>query len=287
MQVIPIPLFDDNYCYLVHGAKKESSLIVDPADFKTIYDWLQKNSEYTISHILVTHKHWDHAEGVPDLRKKLEEDYQNAGTGKNSKVEIVVGELEKKDYGTINVEATGSFEVNDIRITHIPVPCHTVGHQLYYLEDLNNTSKKNDPEKPKDVMRCVFTGDTLFIGGSGRFFEGNAEQMQGNFDEIRKLPEDTFVFCGHEYTKANYEWATKIYPENESISRRLKWAQQMRDKGLYTIPSTVKDEIDSNIFMMTRDAELQKKFGVSDEVSLMKELRSWKDNKKTFEDKEL
>ena len=280
MQVIPIPLFEDNYCYLVHGSKKDSCFLVDPADEKAVYDWLQKNSEFKLSHVLLTHKHWDHAGGAAELVKKLEEDYKAAE--KPSKIEIVIGAAEGKDYGTKKVEGVGSFDVNEIQVTHISVPCHTIGHQLYYLEDLNNKEKKNDPSEPKTVYRCVFTGDTLFIGGAGKFFEGTAEHMQKNFDEIRKLPEDTFVFCGHEYTLSNFQWASAIYPENEALMKRFKWAEEMKNKGLYTIPSTVKDEIETNIFMMTGDPELQKKFGVSDKVGLMKELREWKDQKKTF-----
>lgn len=280
MKVTPIPLFSDNYAYLVHGAKKENSLLVDPADEKVIYDWLQKNPEYTISHILVTHKHYDHAEGVPGLTKRLNADYEKAGN--NTKVEVVVGAAEKVNYGTMNVEGEGSFSVNEIKVTHTDVPCHTRGHQLYYLESQDHKDEKNDSSNTKSVNRCVFTGDTLFIGGSGRFFEGEASEMVENFKKLRSLPKDTFVFCGHEYTLDNFKWASQIYP-TDAIKKRFEWAQQTRDKGAYTIPSTIEDEIKSNIFMMTDDSELQQKFKVSNPVDLMHHLREWKNNKKVFE----
>lgn len=280
MKVNPIPLFTDNYCYLIHGSAKDKSFLVDPADEKAVHDWLKKHPEYTISHILVTHRHWDHAQGVPGLAERLKKDYQHSG--KNSHIEIVVGAAEKQPYATKNVGSAGSFEVNDIRITHIPVPCHTIGHQLYYLEDLNHLETKNDPQEPKNLYRAVFTGDTLFIGGVGKFFEGGPTEMQKNFDEIRKLPKDTFVFCGHEYTLDNFKWAMGIYPENETVKKRYNWAKEMRAKGFYTVPSTVGDEIESNVFMMTRDQTLQKKFGVTNEIKLMEKLREWKDKKKTF-----
>ena len=283
MQVNLIPIFEDNYCYLVHGSKKENCLLVDPADEDIIYDWLQKNPELMVSHVLLTHKHGDHAGGAPGLVERLEEDYKAAG--KPTTIEIVIGAGENQSFGTKKVKGVGTFEVNEIKVKHISVPCHTGGHQIYYLEDLNNKEKKNDPSEPKTVYRCVFTGDTLFIGGAGKFFEGTAEQMQKNFDEIRKLPEDTFVFCGHDYALANFQWASAIFPENEALMSRYRWAEEMNKKGICTIPSTVKDEIETNIFMMTGDPALQKKFGVEDEASLMKELREWKDQKKTFESK--
>lgn len=281
MQVIPIPLFDDNYAYLVHGAKKENSFLVDPADEKVIHQWLQKNSEYTISHILVTHKHWDHAGGVPALVKQLAADYQKSG--KNDKIEVVVGAPEEVAYGTKNVKETVSFDVNEIKVTNYWVPCHTRGHQLYFLENVNTKDKQNDPSDTETVNRCVFTGDTLFIGGSGRFFEGEPAEMQKNFDLIRKLPGDTFVFCGHEYTLDNFKWAAGIYPENQAVLDRYKWAQELRSNKKYTIPSTIQKEIETNLFMMTADEKLQKKFQVSSPIELMAKLRDWKNNKKTFD----
>lgn len=95
----------------------------------------------------------------------------------------------------------------------LKVPCHTKDHLIYYIEH------------PERHERVIFTGDTLFIGGCGKFFEGNAEDMLLNFQKILSLPEHTFIYCGHDYTIQNLTWALSIEWENEEIYKKLEWAK--------------------------------------------------------------
>jgi len=286
LRVIPIPLYEDNYAYLIHGSKKENSFLVDPADANAIFSFLTSNPEYTISHILLTHKHWDHAGGVPDLLKLMQEHYTQKGYPEY-KVEVVSGANDNIPNTTISIPERTSFDVNEIKITAIPTPCHTRGAVCFYLEDINNTDKTNDTtlENVEDCYRCVFTGDTVFIGGCGRFFEGTAEEMLKNFDVFGTLPKDTFVFCGHEYTVSNLEFADNIEWENEAYGKKLIWAQEKRKNGIFTVPSTVGEESEMNIFMRCRTESLQKKLGKSDPVEVMATLREYKNNKMSLKQK--
>ncbi|OAY66843.1 Hydroxyacylglutathione hydrolase cytoplasmic [Ananas comosus] len=145
--------------------------------------------------------------------------------------------------------------------------CHTKGHISYYV-----TGKaEEDP--------AVFTGDTLFIAGCGKFFEGTAEQMyQSLCVTLGSLPKPTRVYCGHEYTEKNLRFALTVEPENEKISQKLSWAQRQRQDGLPTIPSTIGEEFETNPFMRVDLPEIQNKVGCGSPVEALKEIRRLKDN---------
>jgi hydroxyacylglutathione hydrolase len=128
-------------------------------------------------------------------------------------------------------------------------------------------------------VRCVFTGDTHFVAGCGKFFEGDGKMMLQNMDELGELPKDTFVFPGHEYTKGNLEWAIGIEWENEAYEKKLAWVKEKLSAGDYSIPSMIGEEFDINIFWRTRVARIQEKTGEKDPVAVMTALRGMKDKK--------
>jgi len=257
-----------------------SLFLVDPADANTVFAFLKDKPDITISHILLTHKHWDHAGGVPELLKLLKDFYTEQGQV-DYNTEVASGSYDSIPHTTISISEKTSFSINEIQITGIPTPCHTRGAICFYLEDTSSNDKINDTSlaNTDSCYRCVFTGDTVFIGGCGRFFEGTAEEMLKNFDEVEKLPKDTYVYCGHEYTVGNLEFATGIEWENEAYEQKLKWSRERRNDGKYTIPSTVGEESNINIFMRCRNPKLQEKLGKSDPIEVMSLLREYKNNK--------
>ncbi|KAM7276916.1 hypothetical protein ACFE04_018782 [Oxalis oulophora] len=147
-----------------------------------------------------------------------------------------------------------------------PFTSHTKGHISYYVTE-------NEGED-----QAVFTGDTLFIAGCGKFFEGTAEQMhQSLCVTLGSLPKPTRVYCGHEYTVKNLQFALTVEPENTKLQQKLSWAQHQREAGLPTIPSSVAEELETNPFMRVDLPEIQEKVGCKSAVEAIKEIRQRKD----------
>lgn len=159
-----------------------------------------------------------------------------------------------------------TIEIGSIKVDVFFTPCHTKGHVLYYAQDKENTPS-------------LFTGDTLFIGGCGRFFEGSADQMHYALNKvIKSLPKETLIYCGHEYTVSNLKFALKVEPENQDVQNKLKWAQKQRENHLYTIPSTIGEEETFNPFMRTHMPQLRKNLNLvnATDEEVMAELRELK-----------
>ncbi|NWZ80865.1 HAGHL protein, partial [Poecile atricapillus] len=155
-----------------------------------------------------------------------------------------------------------------IRVRCLFTPCHTSGHMCYFMwED-------DSPDAP-----ALFSGDTLFVGGCGQFFEGTAEQMHTNLTQILgTLPEDTKIFCGHECTVRNLKFALKVEPENEMVKEKLAWARQRDDEDLPTVPSTLREEFLYNPFLRVTEEPVQRFTGRTDPVEVLRVLRSERDN---------
>ncbi|OWK50487.1 Hydroxyacylglutathione hydrolase-like protein [Lonchura striata] len=155
-----------------------------------------------------------------------------------------------------------------IRVRCLFTPCHTSGHMCYFMwED-------DSPDAP-----ALFSGDTLFVGGCGQFFEGTAEQMLTNLTQILgALPRDTKVFCGHECTVRNLKFALKVEPENEKVKEKLAWAKQRDDEDLPTVPSTLEEEFLYNPFLRLTEEAVQRFTGRTEPVEVLRALRSQRDN---------
>ena len=153
-----------------------------------------------------------------------------------------------------------NLEFGPFSITSIATPCHTSGSLSYLVTG------------ESDSVRAVFTGDTLFVGGCGRFFEGSAKDMYTSLvQKLGCLPKETLVYCGHEYTLKNLEFAQTIEPDNRDLQDKVAWAKTLK----CTIPSTIDQEWKTNPFM--RVGELQLKMGLGDPIETMKQIRARKD----------
>ena len=227
MRVEIIPCLQDNYSYLIIDDDNNSACVVDPGEAKPIVDYL-KNKNIKLKYILNTHHHFDHIGGNEYLKKKF-------GS-------IVVGF--KKDINRIPeidvlLEDNQIWKAENFEAKIIHIPGHTTGHICFHFFQ----------------EKLVFTGDTLFSLGCGRIFEGTYKEMFESLNKIKSLPEETKVYCGHEYTLSNLKFCIKYNPENRNLKKKAENIKKKIDNGLPTIPSTIKDELECNIFLRANDLE--------------------------------
>ncbi|CAA2960564.1 hydroxyacylglutathione hydrolase cytoplasmic [Olea europaea subsp. europaea] len=254
MQILHIPCLEDNYAYMIIDEATKEAAVVDPVEPHSILRVAQENG-VDLKLVLTTHHHWDHAGGNEKLRQLV------------PAIKVYGGSIDNVQGCTNKVENGDKISLGaEINILCLHTPCHTKGHISYYL-----TGKEG--EDP-----AVFTGDTMFIAGCGKFFEGTAEQMYHSLCvTLGSLPKPTRVFCGHEYTVKNLLFSSIVEPDNVRISQKLSWAQQKRAKGLPTIPSTIEEELETNLFMRVDLPEVQEKVGCKSPVEAMREIRKRKD----------
>jgi len=241
LRVEAFPLFQDNYSYVLldesqHGPSRVI-VAVDPADPDTFLEQLHARlAVRQPTHVLTTHKHWDHAGGNSELARRF------------PGLVIYGSATDEIPACTVPVHDGDEFRIaqSRLQVKVLATPCHTRGHVCYYVRDT---------EAPRDAPGLVFTGDTLFIGGCGRFFEGTGAHMLQAMQKLKALPPETYVFCGHEYTVANLAFALTVEPNNESIRNKLKEAERLRAENKATIPSTVGGEQQWNVFLRAADAQ--------------------------------
>ncbi|KAF6005117.1 hypothetical protein F1559_000797 [Cyanidiococcus yangmingshanensis] len=240
LRIEAFPLFQDNYSYVLLDDSQHNAdrvvVAIDPADPDTFLEYLQQRlSIGQPTHVLTTHKHWDHAGGNSELARRF------------PGLVIYGGASEDVPACTSPVHDGDEFRIAQSRllVRVLSTPCHTRGHVCYYVRDA---------QAPSSAPGIVFTGDTLFIGGCGRFFEGTGAHMLQAMQKLSTLPPETFIFCGHEYTVANLEFALTVEPTNDAIKEKLKEAQRMRADNKATIPSTIGGEQQWNVFLRASDA---------------------------------
>lgn len=254
IQILPILAFKDNYIWCLINEKTKHCLIVDPGEAKPVLTQL-KQLNLTLDAILITHHHWDHTNGIRSILKL--HPVPVFGPAK----EKIVGMTQPVDEGD-KVELTNwpiSFEV-------FAIPGHTLGHIAYYGN------------------KFLFCGDTLFTGGCGRLFEGTPEQMLNSLNKLAQLPDETQVYCGHEYTLANLHFAQAVEPSNAHIKERLEKTRELRQKNLASVPSSLGEEHLTNPFLRCDNPEIahrvEKRTGkkFSTPVEIFTYLRQWKNN---------
>lgn len=255
MRVIPIKFFADNYCYAVFNKAKPVLSLVDPADFQAVSSFVNSQlPNLTLSYVFSTHKHYDHSRDNLKIKEL------------HPQVEIFGGENDNIPGVTTQVKDNQKLSLsNGLEVRVLYTPCHTQGHVMFYFE--------GEPS-------VLFTGDTLFVGGCGKFFEGNAEDMHNSLEKVKQLRGDTQIYCGHEYTLSNLEWAAKVDTDNEYLMEKLKWVRQRRSKELETVPSTVEEEMKTNPFM--RAEKLAPALGVDGPIEAIAKLRYMKNNAQTL-----
>ncbi|CAJ0565682.1 unnamed protein product, partial [Mesorhabditis spiculigera] len=242
LKVLPVKALEDNYMYLVFDQEKKQAAAVDPVEPEKIQA-VAKEHNLSICAAFVTHHHWDHAGGM----KKFRELYPDPSI-------TVYGGDERVDCMDVHVKDKQEFVAGGLK-----------GHICYYVQ--------NNEEK------AVLTGDTLFIAGCGKFFEGTAEQMQRNLNEVLSgLPDETLVYPGHEYTASNLKFAKHIEPNNKDVEEKLVWALGRQKSGQPTVPSTIGEEKRINPFMRVGTVAIQEKVNAKDPVEVMGKLREAKNN---------
>ena len=227
MKVKIIPCLNDNYSYLIFDENNKVACVIDPSESKPVIEAIEKN-KVKLKYILNTHHHYDHVGG----NKRLKEIYGPKIIGfKDDKdripeIDILVenNQIWKKD----NFEA---------RIYH--TPGHTTGHIAFHFF----REKK------------IFTGDTLFSLGCGRIFEGTYEQMFSSLNKIKKLPKDTEIYCGHEYTLKNADFCLTNDFDNVKLKKKVENVKKKLENNLPSIPTILQDEIECNIFLKAKNLE--------------------------------
>ncbi len=259
LAVLTVPAFKDNYLWLIHDGK--NAVAVDPGDATPILAALASH-QLTLTGILLTHHHADHIGGVQELL---------------SHADVPVFGPLNEDIATVTV-ALGEGDVLDLpglpmQCKVLDVPGHTRGHIAYYYQ----------PASPSHPW--LFCGDTLFAGGCGRLFEGTPAQMLTSLEKLAALPEDTQVFCAHEYTLANLAFALAAEPGNAALQTRVLAERAKRDAGLPTVPSTIGLEKASNPFLRYREPAIVDGLRIAGKlaagatpVEAFAALRLWKNN---------
>ena len=227
MKIQIIPCLKDNYSYLIIDEESNIACVVDPGEAEPIIKYLN-NTKIKLKFILNTHHHYDHVGG----NQKLKEKYGASIIGyKGDKeripgIDILVSDQEKWIYK--NFEAKIMY-----------IPGHTLGHICFYFYKNNS----------------VFTGDTLFSLGCGKVFEGTYDQMFNSLMKIKELPKNTKIFCGHEYTLQNSKFCLTHDKNNQNLKDKISDIKIKLKAGLPTIPSTIQDELECNIFLRSHNIE--------------------------------
>jgi len=242
----------DNYGVLVHDPVSGDTASIDTPDENAVRDALSKKG-WNLSHILVTHHHWDHTQGIEALKKDT--GCLVMGPGKEADKISALDE-------TVDDGDTFSFGGEIVRV--ILTPGHTLGMVNFHFTNSG----------------VVFTGDTLFALGCGRVFEGDNAMMWASLKKLMTLPPETIIYCGHEYTQANAAFSLTIDPENDTLRARAAEISALRAAGEPTLPTTMAVELQTNPFLRAADPSIRKNLGLENasDAEVFSEIRTRKDN---------
>lgn len=221
MRVLPIACLEDNYAYLLVD-EQERAVVIDPSEASPIEARLREEG-LTLSGIWLTHHHADHVGGVAGLCASRP-DLPVLG----SAYDLERRRIPRQTRGLREGDAL-SWGAHDVQL--LEIPGHTLGALAYVLAG------------------CLFSGDTLFVAGCGRVFEGTMSMMQRSLAKLRALPAETRVFCGHEYTLANLRFAAAVEPDSDAIRARAAWAAALRERAEPTMGAALRDELATNPFL--------------------------------------
>lgn len=256
LTITALPAFNDNYIWLLQDPVTQHCAVVDPGDAEPVLDWLKKNPQWQLTDILITHHHRDHTGGIDALKQATD------ATVYGPQLESIAGVDQQLADGQ-------QAQVLGCLFTVFHVPGHTLGHIAYYMA------------APKPLL---FSGDTLFLAGCGRMFEGTPEQMYPSLQRLAALPSETLVYCTHEYSLSNLKFAAAVEPDNSAISQRTHEITRLREHNQISLPSTIGHELATNPFLRceepvviasaSREGQLQEN---ADPVAVFAALRAWKD----------
>ena len=242
LEIAQFPCLSDNYGYLLHDPDSGLTAAIDTPDAEVIEAELRRRG-WKLTHILNTHHHGDHAGGNLALKERF--GCQIVGPRADARripgLDIGVGDGDLVPFGNRRIEV-------------IETPGHTRGHIVYYVPEVS----------------AAFVGDTLFALGCGRLFEGTPDQMWNSLQKILRWPDETRIYCAHEYTLANASFALTVEPENSALIARAREVAALRRAGRPTVPSTLGLERATNPFLRPSSAALKAAIGLAgaDEVSV-------------------
>jgi hydroxyacylglutathione hydrolase len=257
LRVLALPAFQNNYLWLIHDGVHAA--VVDPGDAAPVLAALGEH-KLLLTAILLTHHHADHIGGVPALLA-------------HAAVPVFGPRHDGIAAVTLPLDEGAEFRVPglDLDLRVIEVPGHTLGHIAYV--------------RTTPGPHWLFCGDTLFAGGCGRLFEGTPDQLRDSLAKLAALPDDTAVFCAHEYTLANLRFALAVEPDNAALAQRMADATALRERGLPTIPSSIGLEKATNPFLRDGQASIAVQLQAAHRLpagasplEVFTALREWKNN---------
>lgn len=252
LEIMTIPCLSDNYAFLAHDAASGETALIDVPEAGPVIDALARTG-WSLSHVLLTHHHADHIQGLPELLAKHPAIVVGAKADASRLPDLDIA-LAEGDTITIGAD-TGRV---------IDVSGHTIGHIAFHFPASN----------------AVFTADSLMALGCGRLFEGTPTQMWTSLSKLAALPADTTVYSGHEYTTANGAFALTIEPGNAALVARVADIKTARANDVPTVPSPLALELATNPFLRAAEPSVQKGVGMTgaDPVAVFTEVRARKDN---------
>lgn len=251
--VTPIPAFSDNYIWVIASPDSNMVAVVDPGDEAPVLAYLEENN-LQLSAILITHHHNDHTGGVEALKDRFKTPVYGPS---NSPFQGITHPLNDGD----------SIQLMGASVAIKAIPGHTLDHISYY-------SERHKPQ--------LFCGDTLFLAGCGRLFEGTAKQMLNAMNYFSSLPDDTEVYCTHEYSMANLAFAEAVEPNNDAIKNAIRRCAEQREQDQPTLPTSIAEEKLINPFMRTQHEDVVSaalgfsRSSLSNEVEVFASIREWK-----------
>jgi hydroxyacylglutathione hydrolase len=250
LEIVPLPALRDNYIWTLRDERHAA--VVDPGEARPVKEYLARE-KLTLAAILATHHHPDHVGGIAELVRSRQVPVFGP---RHEPIPSMTHPVSEGDTARI-AELGATFSVLDI-------PGHTRAHVAYY------------------GLGSIFCGDTLFACGCGRLFEGTAQQMVASLGKLAALPDDTKVYCGHEYTLANIQFARTVDPDNRALAAREERARRLREAGRPTLPSTLGEERATNPFLRCTERAVvesaNKYLGarIADPVRVFAAIREWK-----------
>lgn len=254
LEIEQIPIFEDNYAYLIHDPSSGATAAIDPAMAEPVLQRLHEKS-WRLSHIFVTHHHDDHVGGNMTLKAK-------------TSCKIVGNAADAARIPGIDVEAQPgqSCMMGNAAIMIMDACGHTSGHVVFWVPDAH----------------ALFSGDALFALGCGRLFEGSAEQMWDALSRMRSLPDDTMVYCGHEYTKSNARFAKTIEQGNKALDERIAWIETTSAAPGVFVPFSLALEKATSPFLRADVAAVKKAVGMAEDANPAKVFAEIRRRKDTF-----
>jgi len=241
----------DNFAVLLHEPKTGTTAAIDAPEADPIISALKQRG-WTLSHVIVTHKHFDHIEGIPALQAAYD-------------CQVIGPEASAAETGMYDrtVKDGDSFELADIEVRVMATPGHTLDHVSYHL--------------PSEKL--VFVADTIFSLGCGRVIEGDHAMMWDSIKKLRALPDETELYCGHEYTLANAKFAITVDPNNAALKKRIAEVEKLRAADKPALPTTIGLEKATNPFLRADDPAVMKALGMAGAkpADVFKEIRTRKD----------